>query len=387
MNRSVNLTKRVKTADGSRFYPVVSTKNGHLTNRVYIQDSEETHPGVFYMDWYEGASRRRKSLGADSTIANMEYQRKEAELRARSFGVQVQDSNPAKLKVSDGRSVRVATEKYLDDLELIGKKYNTTRAYRKALEYFMKSCEKKNLEQINRDDMIKFIFFLRNLKNAGGDRQSDRSVYNKFLRVVIFLKACGIKSLVNRNDWPKYTEEDVEIYEADELEKFFNACSFEEKVMFKFFLHTGFREQEVMYTSWSDINFSSQAIKLRHKPEYRWTPKAYKERTIPMAQQLLPLLREWKKKADLKCPLLFPTEGCKPTQHFLTFCKNVARRAELDPEKFWLHKFRATFATGRLRAGVDIKTVQKWLGHSDLKSTSRYLLSLSGKEAQEQMDR
>lgn len=50
-----------------------------------------------------------------------------------------------------------------------------------------------------------------------------------------------------------------------------------------------------------------------------------------------------------------------------------AERAELDKDEFWLHKFRSTFATRCLWAGVDLRTVQQWLGHSDMESTMRYL--------------
>jgi site-specific recombinase XerD len=46
---------------------------------------------------------------------------------------------------------------------------------------------------------------------------------------------------------------------------------------------------------------------------------------------------------------------------------------QAQPENFWLHKFRATFATWSLWAGVDLRTVQQWLGHSDMESTMRYL--------------
>ena len=65
--------------------------------------------------------------------------------------------------------------------------------------------------------------------------------------------------------------------------------------------------------------------------------------------------------------------GCNPKLNFLDSLKAVAERAELDPEDFWLHKFRATFATRCLWAGVDLRTVQQWLGHSDMESTMRYL--------------
>jgi len=53
--------------------------------------------------------------------------------------------------------------------------------------------------------------------------------------------------------------------------------------------------------------------------------------------------------------------------------KACTERAKLDKDDFWLHKFRATFATRCLWTGVDLRTVQQWLGHSDIESTMRYL--------------
>lgn len=71
--------------------------------------------------------------------------------------------------------------------------------------------------------------------------------------------------------------------------------------------------------------------------------------------------------------LVFPTAGCNPKLDFLDGLKAVAERAKLDKENFRLHKFRATFATWSLWAGVDLRTVQQLLGHSDMESTMRYL--------------
>jgi len=41
--------------------------------------------------------------------------------------------------------------------------------------------------------------------------------------------------------------------------------------------------------------------------------------------------------------------------NFLDDLQAVAKRAKLNPEHFWLHKFRATFATWHLQAGVDLR--------------------------------
>jgi integrase/recombinase XerD len=58
---------------------------------------------------------------------------------------------------------------------------------------------------------------------------------------------------------------------------------------------------------------------------------------------------------------------------FLDCLKAVAERADLEPENFWLRKFRATFATTLFQRGIDLRTVQNYLGHKDLESTLRYL--------------
>jgi integrase/recombinase XerD len=129
----------------------------------------------------------------------------------------------------------------------------------------------------------------------------------------------------------------------------------------------------VMHCYWSDLNITAGTVRVSHKPDRGWTPKAYKEREIPIPAKLVKKLKTWKVMADKTCNLVFPTSGCKPDTHFLERLKTCAKRAELDKDNFWLHKFRATFATWSLWAGVDLRTVQLWLGHTDIESTMRYL--------------
>jgi integrase/recombinase XerD len=141
----------------------------------------------------------------------------------------------------------------------------------------------------------------------------------------------------------------------------------------RFFLMTGMRKQEVMYTYWSDVNLAGCTVRVSHNLDKGWTSKAYKEREIPIPSKVVKSLKACKAKSDKSCSLVFPTAGCNPKLDFLDGLKAVAERAKLDKENFWLHKFRATFATWSLWAGVDLRTVQQWLGHSDMESTMRYL--------------
>jgi integrase/recombinase XerD len=265
------------------------------------------------------------------------------------------------------RSLAAAVEQFLDETRLT-KKPKTLAAYTTALRYFTESCPKLYLEDVERRDLLKLAAFLRDEKD-----QSPRSTYNKFEIVMTFLKVQSIRGLVGKNDWPRFTEEEPEIYEPEELDKLFAACDAQERLWFEFFLMTGMREQEVMHAYWSDVNFSHATVRVSHKPDRGWTPKAYKEREIPILAKLAASLKAWKAKADKACPLVFPTAGCRPKLNFLDDLKAVAERATLNKDGFWLHKFRATFATRCLWAGVDLRTVQMWLGHSDIESTMRYL--------------
>jgi integrase len=255
-----------------------------------------------------------------------------------------------------------------DHVGKLTKKPKTLAAYTTALNYFTESCPKIFLQDIDRKDLLKFCAFLRDEK-----KQAPRSVYNKFENLMTFLKANGIRGLAGKNDWPRYTEEEPEMYEKEELDTLFKACGPDERLWFEFFLTTGMREQEVMYAYWSDVNLSACTVRVTHKPDRGWTPKAYKEREIPIPAKLVKALKGWKAKSDKTCNLLLPTSGCNPKLDFLDCLKACAERAKLDKDGFWLHKFRATFATRCLWAGVDLRTVQLWLGHSDMESTMRYL--------------
>jgi integrase/recombinase XerD len=364
MNLRVNLTKRISTPDGFRYCPVVISANGRVRpGAVIVNGKEEKHPeGSYYIDWYEGDKRKRQSVGKDPANAYAQKLNRETKLRAASQGIALETESPE----VTGRSIAASVAAFLEETKLT-KKPKTYAAYSKTLGYFQESCAKMHLEEIDRKDMLNFAAFLREKGLA------PRSCWNKFNVTMLFLKAHGIRGIVGKNDWPKFVEEEPEVYEKEELETLFAACTPEERLLFQFYQQTGMREQEIIYTTWPDVNLTRHTVTVRWKPEYGWTPKNFKEREVPIPKQLSDDLKAAKAKSEKKCPLVFHTSGCLPKFDALHILKAVARRAELDEETFYLHKFRATFATWSLWAGVDLRTVQQWLGHSDMESTLRYL--------------
>ncbi len=376
MNATVNLTKRVPTSKGWRFCPVVYAANGRVRPNVVQFDGKEQRfkEGAYYIEWRD-PHRKRERVGTDAAEADARKRQKEAELKAKRHGVAIV---PITNGNSHHRLIAAAIQTWLTDIELRDKinkpqnygRHSTHGLYSTALQYFQESLSKTYLEDLERNDLLKYAVYLQEEKEY-----APRTVAHRFDVVMAFLKAQGITNLIQKGDRPKFTETEPEIYETEDLVPFFAACNEEERMWFHFFLHTGEREQEVRFTFKSDVNLSAHTVRVSHKKKpWNWSPKRYREREIPIPDVLVEMLRKWIAESDKSCPLLFATSGCKPKMDFWDCVKAIARRAHLDEDKYWLHKFRSTFATHALEATKgNFPTVQLWLGHNDIESTMRYL--------------
>jgi len=65
-------------------------------------------------------------------------------------------------------------------------------------------------------------------------------------------------------------------------------------------------------------------------------------------------------------------------------CQTIADEAGIKDAH--PHKFRATYATKLLQSAVDLKTVQKLLGHKTVESTMRYLAKAKSHEVRAKVD-
>jgi integrase/recombinase XerD len=153
-----------------------------------------------------------------------------------------------------------------------------------------------------------------------------------------------------------------------------------------------------MNCSWQNIDFKNKVVKVRSKPMAGFRIKDKQERSVPVPDTLIDSLKE--RKRTCTSTLVFPDPGGRANGHFLRLLKGLALRAGLNcgecvgkPYKtkkgklkpgrccathpickdWGLHKFRKTFATLHNEAGVPVTTIQRWLGHSDLATTLRYI--------------
>lgn len=201
---------------------------------------------------------------------------------------------------------------------------------------------------------------------------------------------------------PSIGEQKTEIYDREELAEMLSALE-DEPLQFQCLIHlaiiTGCRRGELVALEWSDINFSSGTITVSksafirkgQSPGIKDT-KSHKTRKISVSSyclDMLQLLHEEQLEKRLKLgtawkgdnwvfiqnngSMMYPSS---PTLMFSKFLK----KHNLPHRKF--HSLRHTSATLSLISGVNIKTVASRLGHSQMKTTDRYVHAIEEADRQ-----
>lgn len=135
----------------------------------------------------------------------------------------------------------------------------------------------------------------------------------------------------------------------------------------------GLRRGEIMGLRWSDIDLDSGLLHIRSQRTLvngqgvlETSPKAGSVRSIPLGTQMVGILRATPRHAEL----LYPQHPSYLTHRLIQICQ------ELDIPRIALHDLRHTSATLSATMGVDIKTLQQRMGHSDSKMLTEIYLHL-----------
>lgn len=385
----VNILKKIRIGNQWRFKPV-ALHNGRLVrDHVLVAGREEHHPeGSYYIDWYQDGKRKRKAVPESADVVHA-ARVKSIELNARKAGILPAAPEEAKARRLE---TGAAIDDYLDFIHT-HRKRRTYFAYRYTLDGMLRqSYRKRTVEEVTREDIFQFMTDCYK-KGLG-----KRTVYGKLVVVLQFFKRYGKSRLLEPGDWPDYVETIRPIYEAEEIEAMLKAASDREQTLLKFLLCSGFRDQEVRTVMWRDIDFRNHVARVTAKPQWRFTPKNWEERAVPLPDGLIEGLRRLKTETfSTPAQLVFPNKRGKPDSELDTLIKKIAERAKLNCglcvtkhgnrcaagpycRNYYLHKFRHTFATEHLRGGIDIRTLQTWMGHRDIQSTMVYLKGVQSKD-------
>ena len=264
-------------------------------------------------------------------------------------------------------------------LQINGKSERTQAAYTRAV-HQLKTHYKKDPALINEEELEEYFLYRRN----------ESEWAPKTLRLCYY----GIKfyyKFVLNTDWNLFSilkaqkeERLPEIPTKETIHKVLSCVTtFHNFVFFSTVYSCGLRLQEALNLQVSDIDSGRMMV-------YVHRGKGAKDRYVPLPKETLNLLRRyWKTHRNAK--LIFPALGRGHTGGpTATFPMNrssvqgalgrVVKKAGIT-KKLSVHTLRHAYATHLLEQGVNIRVIQRYMGHKSLETTMRYLhLTRKGQE-------
>ena len=352
----VNLLKQFKTGTGWVMKSIPKKSNGQ-------RDWGALPDGSYFIEWREEGKRMRLPAGRTVSQA-LEAQRiKLAEIAATEVGI-LQRYKPA-ARAGAGTDASVRPDPSLPRSDRHAKEAQHLPQVRCGPETLRRTFPRPGAEKISVEELNDFVIKLR---KSG---LSANTVLHNIVIIAQFCRRNGRLNLTRDLQLPEAIHFLPQVYTEEQQSSFLMACDSWERTLFSTFLFTGFREQEVMYLFWKDLNPKLRTVRVLSKPDLKFYPKRWEEREVPVPAELAELLE--RHPVSIDSPFVFPSPTGNREQNFLRRCKLIAERAGLDPEEFDLKTFRSTYATSMLRRGFDVRTVQHWMGHKSLETTMRYL--------------
>lgn len=213
---------------------------------------------------------------------------------------------------------------------------------------------------------------------------------------------------INKNLAARYAKEknaDDEFFTYEEAQTFLDKVKEHELYeLFYLTLFFGLRREEILGLRWSAIDFQNKVMKINHTvTKGTMVNRANTTKTVSSAreypltdEQVEMFLRLMKKEASnrelcgngyqnneyvfkhIDGSLYYPDYPTK------AFNKLIKRNPEL-PQGITFHGLRSSCVSILVHKGMDVKSIQKWVGHADIDTTLRIYAKVKDKEAKREI--
>lgn len=272
-------------------------------------------------------------------------------------------------------------KKMLHDLQLAGMSARTQESYLRAVRKFAQFT-KIAPDKASENDLRTYLLYIKNEQHW--EANSLKVAYSG---IKFFYKT------TTPRDWP--TLRNLRVPRSDKLPTVLSIPEVDQliaavrKPIMRCFLWTvyslGLRLQEALNLQVSDIDAKRMMVHVRRG-------KGHKDRFVPLTRETLELLRQaWTTHGN--SVWLFPAEGRDHKQASTAkrpmepstpqdCMKKVVHGLGWGYRGVSIHTLRHCFATHLLEAGVNLRQIQKYLGHATLMTSTIYLhLTNVGEEA------
>jgi len=376
--------KEISTPILKRIRVIKKIQEGGAWRFVSLKRAGKRHvwdprPGTYYLEWWDGGQRLREVAGDTPSQVIAAQRRKQIDLAGGAH--EEPDAKPqVEEKPKSSTPLAEAKELFLAHIQAHSPdKPETVRRYRQVLDHFERlTGHRKHVEAITRADIDDYKIGRQQEQSLRHKRLITPPTINfevSTLRTFFYylINERGVKTdnpcarFKHLRDAKNKAGRRPPTYNQAQLDALFTHTDKFEKAVFATLLLTGLRKRELYFLAWRDIDLTAATLRVSGEGKIGFSPKDYEERAIPLPPDVLDLLSDLPRRAEW----VFPNRNGNRLNHLLRRLQTIATRAGVAGAT--LHKFRHTYATRLLEQGADIVTVQKLMGHSDLKTTEKYL--------------
>ncbi len=260
--------------------------------------------------------------------------------------------------ITDNVSVANGIEKMLRELKILNYSPKTQKAYVRCVRGYVLFCGGKFLVDV--EDIKDFLLF----KEGEGSAPETRNVYLNAIK--FFMKrVLNMRDRVNIRFARRNLRLPVVLSHSEVLRVISVIKNFKHRILVSLAYSAGLRVSEVVRLKIRDLDFDRRLIYVREG-------KGGKDRVSVLSDKLI---------CDLQALVLgrcgdtfvFPSNrgGKLTTRTAQKIFANTLSVAGIYKNATF-HSLRHSFATHLLENGVDIRYIQEFLGHKDIKTTQRY---------------
>lgn len=238
---------------------------------------------------------------------------------------------------------------------------NTIKTYSSFVS-LVKAHFKKPLDKVSEQDLYEYIYNLIHHKKISFSYQKQLVVSLKLYYKEVLNKTINIQYLK-----PSRREQKLPVVlSKNEVKKIVAALTnIKHKCIISLMYSAGLRISEAVNLKISDIDSERMVITIK-------SSKGNKDRNLPLSENILLILRMYYKKYE---PKQYLFEGQKGGKYTATSIRQVFKHGVTKggvKKHATPHTLRHSYATHLLEDGVDVRLIQKLLGHSSLNTTMIY---------------
>lgn len=266
---------------------------------------------------------------------------------------------------------------------------NTLQSYRRDIEQYMHFLEQKDIQSIsktNEDVVNEYLVTLKEKGRSASTISRNLASLRSFYKYTTKNKHNEVDPTTGLES-PKIERKTPQILSAQEVDLLLQQPNVKElkglrdKAMLELLYATGIRVSELISLNLDDVDFENAVINCSSSARTRQIPvtkSAIKATEAYVKGARDSMLRTYEEPA-----LFVNVSGTRITRQgfwkIIKYYKNQAKiQADITP-----HTLRHSVAAHLLQNGADIKSIQEFLGHSDISSTQIYMQFASNESKDE----